>query len=401
LKGLYQGQLARLARKGVTNPPPQTLTVPGLYWDMQWNGIPPSLTHTREWTETWALDYQYYTPEFVDFCSWAWNDWIEKTDKFVQGAYIDDCWGAPSTKAGGPTTYALPDGHIQPGFQFLGPRERFKRMRQISWDQGVWPHLTAHTTHTFFVPYHAFFDLILDGEDFYSSPPDPGDFIDHWPLDRMRFMHNAKWGLVTTWLGWCGNSTPVKKYPAWTFRQERAYVAGLALHDIGWGFDPAVMDDFGLRQPDTVFVPYWGKNSVAPHSQTNLKISAWKRPGRCLALLVNVGNERLEAEVRFDPAAMGLGEQGGAAVQMIERDPNLLTYFDEDVTNQKKPEVGQAEDQDEFTLEVPQKNLPVAERKAKDPDGKSEWTSGVLRCPIRRHDFRLFEFTNGAGGPRR
>ena len=402
LKGLYAGQLARLAKQGITAPPPQSLTVPGLYWDMQWNGIPPSLTHTREWAETWATDYQHYTPAFVDFCSWAWNDWVGKTEKFVAGAYIDDCWGAPSTKADGPTTYALPDGHIQPGFQFLGPRERFKRMRQISWDQGVWPHITAHTTHTFFVPYHAFFDLILDGEDHYSEPSSQADFIDHWSLDRLRFMHNAKWGLVTTWLGWCGNSCPTATYPAWTFRQTRAYVAGLALHDIAWGFDDAVLRRFGLREPDTEFIPYWDNATlIAENSQPDaIKVGAWKRDGRYLLLVVNVGADRAASTLRLNLPA---------ETKIRDADPSLLTYFAEDATAAEKPQLGgengteenllgpASDDDADFSLEVPDTELPLAERRAKDPDGTVSWQNGVLTCPVRRHDFRLFELEPAEG----
>lgn len=398
MKGLHLGRLAALAKAGVTNPPPQTLTVPGLYWDMQWNGIPPSLTHTREWAETWALDYQYYTPEFVDFCSWAWNDWIEKTDKFVQGAYIDDCWGARSAKAGGPTAYTLPDGHVQPGFQFLGPRERFKRMRQISWAQGVWPHITAHTTHTFFVPYHAFFDLILDGEDFYSTPAGQTDFIDHWPLDRMRFMNSAKWGLVTTWLGWCGNSLKTDNWPAWTFRQQRAYTANLALHDIAWGFDAKVKTDFGFGEPDTVFVPYWDSHGLATPERADVKVCAWQRPGKCLVMLVNVSSNRQEVAVKLDRQAMGFGAGSAATLKLTDADPQLLTYFPEDVTTLVAPT---APDYDEkmkapnvsvesLTLEEKAVDLPTAERRAKDPDGVFAWKDGTLTCPVRRHDFRLF-----------
>jgi hypothetical protein len=37
-------------------------------------------------------------------------------------------------------------------------------------------------------------------------------------------------------------------------------------------------------------------------------------------------------------------------------------------------------------------NLTPAEQRAKHPDAQFSWQDGVLRCPIRRHDFRLFEF---------
>ena len=401
LKGLYRGQMEGLKSKGITDPPPQSLTVPGLYWDMQWNGM-PRLEHTREWSETWAPDYQYYTPEFIDFVAWAWNDWIEKTDKFIQGAYMDDCWGAPLTKAGGPVTYELPDGHTQPGFQFRGYRERFKRMRRICHDHGVWPHLTSHTTHTLLIPYHAFFDLILDGEDQYSSPPAQHDFMDHWPLDRMRFMHNAKWGLVTTWLAWHGNSLRKEKWPAWTFRQSRAYFAHMAQHDILWGFAPSAIERFGLKEPDTEFVPYWQSDHPVQVPAQEVKATVWKRPKKCLLLLANVGNERAEVTVALDLKRLGLSP---GKLSVRDADPSLLTYFKEDITSDATPDTpkitAKLDDADDLgfeddpakELEETPDKLPLEERRRRDPDGKWEWENNTLKCPVRRHDYRLFELS--------
>jgi hypothetical protein len=48
---------------------------------------------------------------------------------------------------------------------------------------------------------------------------------------------------------------------------------------------------------------------------------------------------------------------------------------------------------EDLTVEENEADLPVAERKAKDPDGSFSWKDGSLSCPIRRHDFRLFLFT--------
>ena len=387
LKGLYQGQLERLKKEGITDPPPQTLTVPGLYWDMQWTGNMPA--HSREWAEVWFPNYQSYTPEFVDFASWCWDEWIAKTDKFVRGAYVDDCWGAPQTVKEGLRTYQLPDGQVQPGYQFRAWRERFKRMRQISWDHGVQPHLTAHTTHTFFVPYHSFFDLILDGEDFYSEPSSQADFIDHWRPDYLRFMHNAKWGLVTTWLGWCGNSLKTDKWPTWSFRQQRAYEAMLNLHEIIHSLVP--------RALDTVALPYWNDGGLARHEHPGLLVGGWRYRNTCRVLLVNTGKARIEATVRLDVKVMGL-----AAPKVKDIDTTLLTYFDDDVTQLKapdKPKDGVELENKELGDDLPDleekpRDLPLAERRARDPDGKFKWESGVLKCPVRPHDYRLFEFVD-------
>ena len=154
---------------------------------------------------------------------------MKQTHGAIKGAYMDDMWGVPET---GVASYRLPDGTVQPGFHFLLYRERIKRMRQILLDAGVTPRLTAHATHTLFIPYLSFFDMICDGEDHYSSPSSQDDFIDHWPLERILFHNADKWGIVTTWLGPFGGGVPVQRYPAWTFRQMRAQTALLGTADI-------------------------------------------------------------------------------------------------------------------------------------------------------------------------
>ena len=407
LKGLWEQQLKRFEELG-REPLPVELQVPGLYWDLQWSGPHPE--HTREWAETWGLghdDYQHYTPEFIDFASWAWNDWVTKTNKFVRGAYMDDCWGSDQHTYPGPVSYKLPDGHVQPGFQFRGWRERIKRMRQIMWDNGLVPYLTTHTTHTFYIPYHSFFDLICDGEDKYCAPPSQRDFIDSWSLARMRFMNTRKWGLMTTWLGFHGNSLDPDKHPAWYFRGTRAYTGFMAAHDILWGFDAKALKEFGFGELDNEFVPYWDLQGLAEHDHEHLTISAWKRPGKCLVILLNRGEDRLEARVKLNPEAMGLGKRDVNEVAIRDVDPTLLTYFKIDLTTMETPkeiavsETGdvdlgaltEEEDEDDVTKENDPEKLPIEERKAKDPDGRSAWADGVLSCPVRRHDYRLFQFS--------
>ncbi len=377
--------------------------VPGLYWDLNWVGFPKEM---REWAEAWypgypnVDDYLYYTPEFLDYISWAWNEWIEHTDKFIQGFYMDDCWNRPHTKAGGPHTYALADGHVQPGFEFRGFRERIKRAYQICVGHGIYPpRLTAHTTHTYFIPYHSFFTSILDGEDKYSHPCSQDDFIDHWPPDRIRFMNSEKWGIPSIWLGYSG---PIekKKYESWIFRQERAYAANLAVHDIARPFPESVLKETRINMPDTEFVPYWNLHGLASHTHKNLLVSAWKCPGKCVVILVNIGAERFNASVKLDPMAMGFGDVSPAKITARQADQDILTYFRDDVTTTAKPKLSESNGTyDNIESAVadmkPDENpddLPVEQRRANDPDGKFEWKDGVLSCPVRRHDYRLFEF---------
>lgn len=408
MKRAVEGYRREAASRWGEPPPPHTLTTAGLYWDMQLQNF-AAVPLSREWTEVFVgKDCLWYNRDLVDCVSWCWEQWILRTDKFVGGAYIDDCWNTAQWQEGGPVSYRLPDGHIQPGFQWRGYRERFKRMRRISLQHLDRSRVTAHTTHTYFIPYHTFFDFILDGEDRYSAPQrGQADFIDHWPLDRMRFMHHGKWGLRTTWLSFMGGG--VAPPPAWEFRQQRAYAANLGLHDIAWHFPGC---GFRFDEPDVEFVPYWDNGGLASHEHEDLTMSAWKRDGDCIVLLVNVGTNRLEAAVRLDPAPMGFGDRAADSLSIQDVDGTLLRYFDEDPTTVENPKMAESAtvtemkggtDMDAFSLDERPEDLPSDERRAKDPDGTFEWKDGVLRCPVRRHDYRLFLFSvegvTKSGGP--
>jgi hypothetical protein len=368
-------------------PTPEERTVGALYWDMHWGGGDPP--DSQECREAYGGDW-WRRPEFVDYASWAFDQWLTETKGAIEGVYLDDLWGVPES---GTASYRLPDGHVQLGYHFLLYRERIKRMRQLLVDHGITPHLTGHSTHTLFIPYHSFFDVITDGEDHYASPDRQTDFIDHWPLERLLFAHPAKWGLVTSWLGPWGNSCPADKYPAWAFRQTRAYQALLSLADVGAPPVAAkVWPTVKLLEPGTVYHAPWLGTPVAEKLPAGVQAVAWTRPGQAVVLVVNLGQERVAVDATLHLTALGFPDPGRVTLQQL--DPELLTYFAADATTlvtPDDPEKGEPGDDlpDLAPADDPAK-LSLAVRRERDPDGKFTWAAGRLQCPVRRHDYRLF-----------
>jgi hypothetical protein len=412
LKAQYAQFLAAFPKRYGRPAHPWEERVPGLYMNLR--SLNPYLPLTREWFPYWrgtawgAYDTLRYTPDLVNYRVWTWDEWIRRG--FVKGAYFDDCWSAEQRVLPGPCAWVREDGGVQSGFQWLGHREYFKRIRQACWDRGVWPHFCSHTTHTLFIPYHAFFDVILDGEDFYKRYPDRRDFMDSWPPPRLRFMNPEKWGLVTTWLGW---TFPDAKGPgSWFFAENRAYAGALGVHDILWtmvDYELARYVDLDwLRQsglqfdPDTEFIPYWDATPVAPTAPDGLLVSAWRRQGRCVIMMANASTNRIEASLKLNAEQMGLAGANPAKVSLQDVDKGLLAYFDKEESKADMPKLppqtdllgkdsAEAEQLAKMVVEPPP--LSLDERKAKDPDGRFEWKDGVLSCPVRKHDYRLFEFT--------
>ncbi len=398
--------LAQFRREYGRDPMPNENCVEGLYYDLtNISGFPDD---TREWGETWWP--QRYTPEINDYCAWIWDQWLRHG--LAKGIYYDDCYNHPMDAWPSPVSYKLSDGSIQPGFQWRQPREHLKRTRQTFIDNGLRPYLCAHTTHTNFIPYHSFFDVILDGEDFYQAPGEDRDFMDSWPPDRLRFMNSEKWGLISTWLGWHkgGDGGRWGQFKTKYWQHWRAYTAGLLIHDLVWTVgmgshhevDSAWLKSSRLcLDPETKFVGYWDPASPASHRHPGLYVSVWKRPGWCAAAVVNYGKERIEAEVRLDLKAMGF-DGAAETVTVKDVDSSLIRYFDDDITKYKKPEASKVEDIEGGKDDLADLGLEEAktadQRKAADPDAKFEWKDGILKCPVRRHDFRLFEFKTGTAG---
>jgi hypothetical protein len=223
-------------------------------------------------------------------------------------------------------------------------------MRRLFYENGKVPVMCIHMTHTYFTPYCSMFDTILEGEDRYPNRDKPfeetRDFLDKWPLDRLRFHHADKWGLTSAWLGW-GERWGWRKEKQWYAHQENAYTAAMALHDIEWRFPAEYMAASGFRNADTEFIPYWAADKPYRTAHESTQLAVWKREGKCLVLAVNTGDAQAEATITFDLPALGLG----AAAEITDIRPELA-------------------------------------------ESDFSWRDGQLRCAIKRHEYRLFEIGN-------
>ncbi len=400
------------------DPSPYEKSVPGVYTVLPYPGWVPE--HTREFHEIWwSGNVKGAVPDscFVDFSAWCWHNWVETG--VVEGFYVDGDFMGVEIADRGNLAYALPDGHVQPGFGWRHVREHQKRMRQILWDHNIVPHICNHMTNSPFAPIESFVDVMLDGEWEYQSPPDQRDFLDVWPPARMRISHIGKWNVMPKWLGWTVNPPNLK---AWTYRHDRAYFANLGVHDIDWlfwGRYSGLKDaqELRIREPETEFVGYWTERNPAKHEYgENLLVSAWKAPARdgknaiCTVILVNRGDKRLEpAVVRFDTSMMGLGDNPDA-VAADDVDPLLLdpVQYGDDPTTTATSDVKASgihevmdDKSDEMQLEEPETaEAETEDGKKKHPDYAYSWAKGELRCAVRRHDYRLFRFRQASGEAR-
>lgn len=424
MMGWTRQRPADFRRRYGREPDPLESQVPALYQDLTRMDAVPE--HTREWypwvwrgTVHGGRDALVYDADLVDYSVWIWNEWLRRG--LVKGVYMDDCWMSPQRRSPGPFAYALEDGHIQPGWMFLGYREYLKRMRGAFYENGCVPHMCAHTTHTQYIPYHAFFDVLLDGEDHYQGLKQKRDFLDFWSPGRLQFAHPAKWGLAVTWLSW-GNPEAEgdgrKHFPRWWYAHDRAYVAGQLLHDLVWTQpdyrlfsrlrEDFVLDSKLTQDADVHYVPYWDEEPAAVGTPAALKVSAWVQAERATVCLVNWGPERLEAAVTLRLDRLGFPGVAPEALRVEDVDLNLLVQLLDGADATALRQAAEAAQQagtglgggeavsEEDLLGELEEEKTAAEVVAENPDGALEWAGGVLCCPVRPHDYRFFTLTRQA-----
>lgn len=381
MRALHEREVDQFRKTYNRAPSKLEVRQPGIYFNMQWVGNIPDII--REWSDARGygtdktFDYWHYSPWFLDFAAWSWDQWLKNTP--IEAVYFDDIWAAPQKQIGSDSAaYRLPDGHVQPGYQFLEYRERFKRLRRLFYENGKVPLMCIHMTHTYFTPYCGMFDIVLEGEDRYPNPQRPfkdkRDFLDKWSLPRLRFHNPEKWGLIPAWLGW-GERWTWRKNKPWYSHQENAFTAAMALHDIEWRFPDEFMKKAGYRDVATKFIPYWSTEKPYTTQSDKTKLAIWCRPDKCLVLIVNTADADITESVAFDLKKLGLNPDA----QLIDICPELGKKTEPDTLSSKK-----------------ELKRPKSDSKTKNnvEDGSFLWRDGRLGCDVRKHEYRLFEIKN-------
>jgi hypothetical protein len=376
---------------------------PYLYVDRNWVGLPPD---TWEYRGIWYRSgfYRYYE-EAANCYLWNMDQWIKRG--LIHGIYIDDAWiGTFKDPERGPA-YRLPDGSVQPGFEFFDYHEFMKRLRWIFIDNGLRPRIWVHMTNTHYLPILSFADFILDGEWKFLGWGNKRDFMDMWRMGRFRFSNAQSWGLTQVWMNKIGadQDKPVEM-PHWEYHQRRSYHAMLMVHDItAVGDRLRDAEKAGLYSDDARFVGYWEPTSPVESRQDQYVASVYRFPDRAVMVVVNTSGETGVAELRLDPS--GLVE--GAEVERLRME-DVDTYNapkGEDITKVKKPQApvmpGEEEEEitDDFESMIAEDRRLEQERKERGflfRDHNFQWDEGVLKLRVRGHDYRLIEVSGGGGG---
>ncbi|HUU58224.1 MAG TPA: glycoside hydrolase domain-containing protein, partial [Phycisphaerae bacterium] len=212
--------------------------------------------------------------------------------------------------------YELPGGRIQPSYNGLNQRALMMRLRSLMADHGLTPgSIVSHSTNSYPLVVLPWVDALLDGEWAEIKDATKLDWVDHYPIPRIRAMSvSENWGTQISWMSLFHVKDKARQY-----RLFRGFFDYQRLYDTWTGQDHRYPSDaileWGLNAPRIEYVPFWRNREITCGDEAVL-VSYWKLPGRVLVLAFNYDGKRAKDPVlRLDFKALGLG--GGAALATV------------------------------------------------------------------------------------
>jgi hypothetical protein len=211
--------------------------------------------------------------------------------------------------------YLLPDGRVQPGYDYLGLREYNKRLRYMFHDNGkLVPNLWEHTTGGQAV-YAWMPDVSMEGEN--VEPTDlSADYIDTLPTSRLRSIDMGR-NLGSAPFVMCQANEHGKGETSKTLVHQ--FVGWVLAHDVlpkGVAFWPPLAAELELWRDDIRFLPWWVKGTGIETTVPGILASAHVRPGNAVLWIVNTNREDKVARILVDAGKIGLDP--GAEIQAYD-----------------------------------------------------------------------------------
>jgi hypothetical protein len=247
-----------------------------------------------------------FARSYADFGVWIANQWLSRGVSL----YWDNTYLYPSYNTRTTAAYLAEDGYIQPALTIWNVREyqkrvwhllqewRGKRSEPLEW--------TLHMTNTLVLPVHTWGTVDLDHELAVKRP-----FSPEWLLTETigRQIGNLPLSLyeVVGRNNEIANALPAQRRNGieWAMR---------AVHEIQrGGFQEKVLVDFGYGQPGVTVHNYWADVPALRVSNPQVKWLALAKPAthEMLLVLASWSEEAAVAEVRLDPAMLGLSSLDG------------------------------------------------------------------------------------------
>jgi hypothetical protein len=201
--------------------------------------------------------------------------------------------------------YLLPDGKVQPGYDYLGLREYNKRLRYMFNENGKpTPNLWEHTTGGH--PVYAWMpDVSMEGENI--EPTDlTSDYLEMLPSSRLRSIGMGR-NLGSAPFVMCQANRHGKGEISKILVHQ--FVGWVLAHDVlpeGPALWPVLASELELWREDVRFIPWWGSKTGIESNTPGVIVSAHSRPGNPVLWIINTSREDKIAKIQIDPQKIGL-----------------------------------------------------------------------------------------------
>lgn len=245
-----------------------------------------------------------------DFRLYHYRRWVREAG--FRGLYIDENYlGLTSNFLSG-SAYIRDDGRVQRGYEYIGLRDYFMRMKTMMHNNGaVAPHLWMHISSG--AAYYAWpGDFFLEGENVAATDLEY-DYLKVLPAGRMRAIASSKvnGGAVNMMCQAMRHGTNfgpkhVHQFVGWVMAHD------VLAEQVHWYFMLSQESRFYL--PDVTFHAYWKDNNPAKVTTPGCLASMHATPGRAIVWVVNTNREDAEARLTVDLAALKLNPATTIAV---------------------------------------------------------------------------------------
>jgi hypothetical protein len=233
--------------------------------------------------------------------------------------------------------YRLPDGRMQPGYNTLNCRSFFQRLWAVQDKHGLNPGCTGtHSTQAYMYPCLPWLDAVLDGERDWNLDASEMDWIDYYPIERMRALSSPhNWGVGICWMSNYTSSDSKKIIAAKTSQAEYLWMHDSWLNPyMGPAYDvtkmPQKVLDWGLNGTDVVYIPYW-RNGGVSSGDPDVLVSVWRMNGRVVIGVYNYNRKAAkDVKLALDLRALGVAGKGKSVTSrdLYRRDGSASCVFD-------------------------------------------------------------------------
>lgn len=206
--------------------------------------------------------------------------------------------------------YKLPDGRVQKGYAGWNYRRFFMRLQAVAIDNGNYPFCNgSHSTNDYVLVAMPWLDAVLDGERNWNVDISDQDWVDYYPIERMRSISSPhNWGVPLCWMGNIDTKDTAKHNAV-----KRGQGMWVWMHD-SWRNPyipelprmPSAVLDWGVNEMSTEYIPYW-RNPFVTSADPDILVSAWRQGDRIMLGIYNYNRKTAkDVSLKVDLDALNL-----------------------------------------------------------------------------------------------